>query len=201
MKSSIVLMRHGSCEGGQIFRGHWDSPLNAEGYQQMLAACPPLDNFDVIISSPLLRCLSVAQELQKLKRNLHLHVDEGLKEINFGDWEGCSVDTLMQQQRENLENFWQDPVTHSPPNGETMEHFNQRVCQSWQRILNEHKNQRILIISHGGVIRCILANVLGMSLRPLSRLSVPHACISHIDIFHEAGKADWPQLVSHGLIK
>lgn len=198
MKSSIYLMRHGSCEDGRIFRGHWDSPLNPAGHQQMLLACPPLENFDAIISSPLSRCVSVAKELCNLNEDLHLEVDEGLKEIHFGDWEGRLVEKLMQEQQAQLENFWLDPVTHSPPNGETMENFNLRVCQSWKRILHKYKNQQVLIISHGGVIRCILANVLGMSLRPLSRLSVPHACISQIDVFHEAGKPDWPQLMRHG---
>lgn len=199
MKTSIRLLRHGICEGGNIFRGHWDSPLSSEGHQQMLAACTELQDIDVIICSPLQRCRQVAEELAQQYSNSDLLIEEGLKEINFGDWEGANIDSLMKSQQSQLEAFWSDPVSNSPPNGETMADFNQRVCQAWHNILQQYQHKQILLITHGGVIRCILADVLGMSLRPLSRISVPHACLSQIDIFHEVGKPDWPQLISHGL--
>lgn len=199
MKTSIRLLRHGICEGGNIFRGHWDSPLSSEGHQQMLAACAELQDIDVIISSPLQRCRQVAEELAQQYSNSDLLIEEGFKEINFGDWEGADIDALMESQQSQLEAFWSDPVSNSPPNGETMVDFNRRVCHAWHSILQQYQHKQILLISHGGVIRCILADVLGMSLRPLSRISVPHACLSQIDIFHEAGKPDWPQLIHHGL--
>ena len=145
MKTSIRLLRHGICEGGNIFRGHWDSPLSREGHQQMLAACAELQDIDVIISSPLQRCRQVAEELAQQYSNSDLLIEEGLKEINFGDWEGANIDALMESQQSQLEAFWSDPVSNSPPNGETMVDFNQRVCQAWHKYFAAIPTQTNLI--------------------------------------------------------
>lgn len=195
--TTIDLLRHGHCEDGNIFRGHWDSALSAKGQQQMQEALNQHQGWQSISSSPLQRCSQFAQETSRTL-GLGAHTDyDNFKEISFGDWEGQVVAELMKTQNDQIEKFWADPQAHPPPNGETLEHFNARVVRQWRKLCTKHKQQHHLLISHGGVIRCILAEVLGMGLRPISRLSVPHACISRIQIFHEEGKTDWPQLIFH----
>lgn len=193
----IDLLRHGHCLGGEIFRGHTDSPVSPLGLQQMELALAPEGGWQQILSSPAQRCLSFAQHFSQAERRPNAKIIDSLQEIYFGDWEGCEVDTIYQQDPTAVENFWQDPVHYPPTNGETMEKFNQRIVSAWHQILQQYRGQHILLISHGGVIRCILAHVLGMPLRPLSRLAVPHACLSRIDVFHKTGNDDWPQLVFH----
>jgi broad specificity phosphatase PhoE len=212
MKTTQVdLLRHGHCEGGRIFRGHCDSPLSQLGTEQMqralsshaLSSPSPLENieagqscWDIIISSPSKRCQSFAQQLSE-QLTTPLLIAPELKEIFFGDWEGLEIDVVNRDHSQQLANFWREPQHFPPPNGETMAHFFQRVNRYWQQMLVQQQGKRCLVVTHGGSIRCILASILGMPLSPLSRLSVPHACLSRISVFHQDGSDDWPQLTFH----
>ncbi|MCV6627651.1 MAG: histidine phosphatase family protein [Cellvibrionaceae bacterium] len=197
MSTRISLLRHGHCHGGNIFRGQTDSPLSDMGWQQLQTASASLEPVDQIICSPLRRCAEFAQQFARQNKIPSCNEDKRLMEIDFGRWEGQAVAAVQQREPERLQAFWDNPLTAPPPAGETMAELQQRVRQSWQQILQQGREQHSLIISHGGVIRCILAEVLGMSLAPASRLSVPHACLSRIDIYHQPGKTDWPQLIFH----
>ncbi|WP_339669102.1 histidine phosphatase family protein [Dasania marina] len=199
--TTIDLLRHGECEGGLIFRGHTDSALSTKGQQQMqqaIDAYPGQANWQQIISSPLQRCSVFAQQLIDCQNHsATLLVEPGLQEISFGDWDGCLTEQVQQQQPTAVSNFWQNPAEHTPPNGELLTDFQQRVVHSWQQLVEQHRGEHSLLISHGGVIRIILAHILQMPLRPLSYLSAPHACLTQIKIFHQAGSPDWPQLIFH----
>lgn len=194
----VYLVRHGVCEGGTIFRGTTDSALSEPGRQQMRQALAQFtaSSLDLLISSPLLRCQQPAQHFC-LRQGLPLHIEEDFREIHFGQWEGQPVADIERIHPDRINRFWRDPVSHPPPDGETMAAFQQRVVRAWQRMLDGQRGKRVLLLSHGGVMRLILAQLLGMPLRPLSHLHVPHACISHIAIYHSPGKPDWPQLMFH----
>ena len=198
--TTIDLLRHGACEGGLIFRGSTDSPLTTAGRKQMHRAIterPDQTNkWQNIISSPLLRCHTFAQSLGNAYR-CPVDIEPALQEIHFGDWEGQLTEKVQQQYPKDVSDFWQNPVTNTPPNGETLSDFHDRVISAWDSITQQHKGQHSLIITHGGVIRIILAHLLQMPLRPLSFLSVPNACLSQIKIFHQEGSSDWPQLIYH----
>lgn len=202
--SRFDLLRHGHCEGGNIFRGHCDSVLSSQGQLQMQRAIKSLGqeqdhastDWDIIISSPSKRCHNFAQQLAQ-QLEVPIEVEPALKEIFFGDWEGQEISAVQQNTPELLQSFWQDPLENPPPGGETMTDFFDRINSYWRELISLQQGKKCLLISHGGSIRCILASVLGMSLRPLSRLSVPHACLSRIEIFHQAGSDDWPQLSFH----
>lgn len=194
----IDLLRHGECEGGQIFRGTTDSLLSKTGWQQMQTAIESLPRFSAehIVCSPLQRCADFAQSLSEQKQITHA-IDHSFAEISFGDWEGKLTDEVYRQSPKAVEAFWSDPVAHPPPNGERMDAFQQRVINGWDNLVTTSKGQHTLLITHGGVIRIILANLLQMPMRPLSYLSVPYACMSRICIYHSHGHPDWPQLSWH----
>lgn len=202
--TTIDLLRHGECEGGLIFRGHTDSALNKKGWQQMQQAIakhpqqrnhhphPPKDRWQTIISSPLQRCKAFAETLSD-----SVVIEPQLQEISFGDWDGYLTENIHQQSPQAVEKFWLEPAVNTPPNGETLHAFQQRIIKSWEGITQQQHGQHSLLVSHGGVIRIILAHILQMPLRPLSYLSVPHGCLTQIKIFHQAGSPDWPQLIFH----
>lgn len=198
--TTIDLLRHGACEGGQIFRGSTNSALTELGRKQMHRAIterPDQTNkWQHIICSPLQRCESFAQSLGQAY-HCPVHTETSLKEIYFGDWEGLLTDDVQQVSPDTVEAFWQDPVHNTPPNGESLTDFRDRVASIWLEMLKQYKGQHSLVVTHGGVIRVLLAQVLQMPLRPLSFLSVPHACLSQIKIFHREGSPDWPQLIYH----
>ena len=103
------LIRHGEPAGGPMFRGSKDDPLSDTGWQQMNAAIRDDDQWDVIITSPLLRCRLFAEQLAE-QRQIPLHQEPRLREIAFGDWEGRTSENIMADTPEALTRFWSDVI-------------------------------------------------------------------------------------------
>lgn len=176
------LIRHGEPAGGPMFRGSKDDPLSDTGWQQMNAAITDEDQWDLIVTSPLLRCRAFAAQLAE-QRRIPLHQEPRLREIAFGDWEGRTSENIMADTPEALARFWSDPVSYPPPGGEAIIEFRQRVASAWQHWQRQAAGQRVLVVCHGGVIRMVLAEVMGIpSERSFSALNVPYACRSRIRV-------------------
>ncbi len=172
----VDLIRHGEPEGGARFRGQRDDPLSARGFEQMRAALASGETPDQILSSPLRRCRDFADELALLgDRPLSLESD--FREISFGDWEGQTLDEIQRSDDARLAAFWRDAERNPPPNGEELAAFHERVARAWHDRIDQFSNEHVLVVAHGGVIRMILASVLGMApARAMGRLQVPYAC-------------------------
>lgn len=196
--TSVYLLRHGQCEGGQIFRGHTDSAPTEVGRHLMTRRLNSLagQSLTAVVSSPAQRC-QLAAEAFASDQSLAFIGEQGFLEIDFGEWEGQLVSAVADRMPRELEQFWRDPVSYTPPMGETLLAFQARVTAAWQKLLAQYRGQRLVLVTHGGVIRMILANVLAMPLRPLSHLAVPHGCLSCVQYHHAEGKPDWPQLLFH----
>jgi len=192
----IDLLRHGEPLGGARFRGHTDDPLSATGWTQMRAAVQGESRWQVVVSSPLLRCAEFAAELAA-SLDLPLDIEERFKEIGFGEWEGRTSEELMQSAPDCLDLFWRDPARYTPPGGEALAVFAARVTASWGDTLARHADKKILLVAHGGVNRVILCHVLHIPLQNMFRLQVPFAGMSRIRILGSGAEA-LPQLVFHG---
>lgn len=194
--TQIDLLRHGEPVGGRRYRGQIDDPLSDRGWQQMRAAVTGTDRWDVIYSSPLVRCRAFAEELAA-RQGAPLQVDDRLKEIGFGAWEGRSADELRAQDPLRIERFWRDPVGNRPENAETLESFRSRVSAAWQEILNTHPGKRLLIVGHAGITRMILCIALQFPLEHLFRIRVDNAGMTRLRIQGEGADA-YPILQFHG---
>lgn len=175
----IDLIRHGEPVGGSRYRGHTDDPLSEKGWAQMRSAVNDNNPWDVIISSPLLRCAEFANEVAT-RHKIPMQTDERFMEIFFGPWEGKTADELMQQDKDCLQRFWSDPVNNMPEGAETIAEFEQRVLAGWNAVVEQHAGKHILLVGHGGMMRVILSHTLGMPRAHMFRLSVKFAAISRI---------------------
>lgn len=176
--TKIDVMRHGEPEGGRRYRGYGvNDPLTQKGWQQMWASIPEQAPWDIIVTSPLARCLDFAKALAD-KKGVPCIIEDDMKEIGFGVWEGLTPEEILTKDSEALNHFYKDPVHNRPEGAEDLDAFSQRVWQAYQSIASTHKNKHILIIGHAGVARAITANVLHMPLDDVySRLSVEYAAI------------------------
>ena len=164
MTTRIDVIRHGEPVGGRRYRGHGvDDPLTEKGWQQMWDAVSDRPAWHHIASSPLSRCLEFAQQLSK-KIKAGYSVDDRLKEIGFGTWEGLTPDEILSKDANALDHFFRDPVRNRPEGAEPLETFSARVWDAYNDIAKKHAGENILIVGHAGVIRAITANVLGMDL-------------------------------------
>ncbi len=161
MSLTLDLLRHGETELGGGLRGSLDDALTERGWQQMRDAVVGGGPWDRIISSPLQRCRLFAEQLAA-SLQLPLSLAPDLQELHFGDWEGQSAAELMKTDERGLGLFWSDPYGFTPPNGEPVLDFSARVLASIERLHAAHAGERLLVISHGGVMRLLLARARGL---------------------------------------
>lgn len=175
----IDIIRHGEPEGGRRYRGHGiDDPLSEQGWQQMWSAIPDAPPWDHIVTSPLLRCENFAEALAQ-KMSINYSIEEQLKEIGFGVWEGRTPEDIQSNEGDALERFIEDPVHNRPQGAEPLDEFASRVWQVYETIARNYKGKHVLLVAHAGVIRAISSRILGMSLDDVySRLKIEYAAIA-----------------------
>ena len=141
--------------GGSRFRGASDDPLSPVGIAQMRAAAEGPEDWDVLVSSPARRCADFAREVAE-GRGLALELMSDLGERRFGAWENRLASEIPDSE---LHRFWSDPVGYTPPGAESFSALRERVAHAWKRILALDARFP-LIVTHGGVVRVVLGEVL-----------------------------------------
>ncbi|BBH34853.1 alpha-ribazole phosphatase family protein [Pseudomonas sp. St290] len=185
MTLRLDLLRHGETELGGGLRGSLDDALTAKGWEQMHAAVEQGGPWDRLVSSPLQRCARFADQLGA-RLGLPLHLDKDLQELHFGAWEGRSVAALMDTDAEALSRFWADPYSFTPPDGEPVLAFSNRVLAAVERLHAAYAGQRILLISHGGVMRLLLAQARGLPREQLLNVEVSHGALFSLHVSSDA---------------
>jgi alpha-ribazole phosphatase len=172
----LDLLRHGETELGGGLRGSLDDALTEKGWTQMRDAVIAGGPWDRLISSPLQRCARFAAELGD-KLHIPVHLDKDLQELHFGAWEGQSAAALMETDAEALGLFWADPYGFTPPQGEPVSDFSVRVLAAVARLHQAYAGERVLLISHGGVMRLLLAQARGLPREQLLNVEVGHGAL------------------------
>ncbi|MPR02571.1 alpha-ribazole phosphatase family protein [Pseudomonas sp. MAFF 212408] len=181
MSLHLDLLRHGETELGGGLRGSLDDALTAKGWQQMRDAVVAQGPWDRIVSSPLQRCARFAEELGA-RLSVPVSVEKALQELHFGAWEGQSAAALMQTDAEGLGLFWADPYSFTPPEGEPVSDFAARVLGAVSRLHQLYAGERVLLISHGGVMRLLLAQARGLPREQLLNVEVSHGALFSLHV-------------------
>ena len=187
----LDYLRHGLPEGGSRYRGHGvDDPLSETGWTQMRATTAALGGWQVVVSSPLTRCAAFAQWLAET-HDLPLLIDEDLREVGLGDWEGRTRAELQAERADEYHACYADPVHNRPAGAEPLEAFGTRVATAFQRIAARHAGQRVLVVAHAGVIRATLGHVLAAPPANWYRAAVDNAAISRFAHDGESARLVW----------
>lgn len=136
----------------------------------------------LIYSSPLKRCALLADAFSMYKGQYSQVITDGrLMEMNFGNWEMKQWDKINQQE---LNKWMADFVNEKPSGGECFRKLDQRVKSFFdEKILSgTEENNTIVIITHAGVIRSILCQVLEIPLQNAFRIQIDYGCITKIRI-------------------
>lgn len=182
----ITLVRHGKVNGKPALYGHTDIELSEQGAQDLrrtltqLHEREPINN---IISSPLIRCAALATAFAQ-EQKIPLQLEPALKEMNFGVWDGIAFDELVNDWQA-VEKFWQSPQSAHAPEGETLADFAARVIDGWETLLQRTSAGHYLVVCHGGVIRILIAHVLGIDWcnpKLFQQLQVDYASHTRIEV-------------------
>ena len=200
-------MRHGQPEGGDVLRGRVDHPLSDHGWGQMWRAVnlnpavhssiPDSLPWDEIITSPLQRCRSFAEQLAQLA-DLPVSVEQNWQEIDYGDWDGMPLTEWREAAASQFREFRKDLSALHPPSGEQFILFRDRILEAWYKVLDRPAGSRVLLVTHGGVMRVVLPTVLGMPLNQTGVLEIPFACLSRVQV-HGQGDKRHSRLLAHNV--
>ena len=172
----VYLIRHttpdikkGMCYG--------QADLDTTGSFEQEAECirPHLPlHFDAVYSSPLRRCRKLAEYLFPGRP---IHFEDRLKEINCGDWELKLWDEI---EPEYLKKWMNDFVNTTIPGGESYVMLHDRVVRFFESL---PRSGTIALVSHGGVMRSLLAYVAQVALsESFQSFSIRYGCVVHIHL-------------------
>lgn len=177
----LYLVRHTRLAiADGICYGQSDVPVAASFDQDWppVAAKLAVIQADAHYSSPLQRCTQLAKQLQLS----NLHLDARLMELQFGDWELQAWEAI---DREALDTWSADYVQHGPPNGESFMALYQRVGECLTQLQTQHRNQTVIVITHAGVIRAMLAQLLSLPLTEVFKFQLDYGSVSLLN-FNDA---------------
>ncbi|WP_019603481.1 histidine phosphatase family protein [Teredinibacter turnerae] len=193
------ILRHGQCEGGDIFRGSTDVKLTPAGFASMRTSCDIADTpWDAVISSPLVRCRAFA-EAYAHEKHLPFTVDTRLREMSFGAWEGQQRQTIWENQHADILTWMQDPSSYTPPGGEPLDQVAARLDEFFAEVSANYRNQNVLLVAHGGLMRIFLSRLIGLPINKAQNFEVPFACLSRIKIY-DKGDSRMIKLAAHNFV-
>ncbi len=190
IRHEITLLRHGQIEGAPAMYGRSDPPLASDALLSFSHIMNrPLAPWQRVLCSPRVRCLQVATPIAN-QFAIPLDIWPELAEMDFGDWDGIPYADLVEHWP-YFERFWADPVGNPLPGSEPLADFHQRILGAWQRIVAMSRDGSLLVVTHGGVIRLLLAHLLHADWRRgdfYQCLTIPYASMTQLDIWHTQGE-------------
>ena len=163
--------------------GHGDPALAPEGREQAERVADRLAGhaIDAIYVTSLRRTVQTAAPLAT-RLGIEPHVERDLREVHLGEWEGELYRQRVAEGHPTALRMITEQRWDVIPGAESSESLRQRVRGALERIVAAHPDERVVIVSHGGVIAEIMAQVADTR-RPFAFLGCDNASISHVVAF------------------
>jgi alpha-ribazole phosphatase len=177
---NITLIRHTKVETEQgVCYGKSDVSLAPSFEQELIIIANKIQGigFDVIYSSPLLRCRKLAESLFPNKIIIY---DDRLMEMNFGEWEGQKWDDIFNTEEGKA--FFNDFVDTKCPGGESYTDLINRVEEFYKELKSVHTEKNMVIITHGGPIRAFVHLIKNISCEDAFKIEVNYGEILKLKI-------------------
>jgi probable phosphoglycerate mutase len=182
----LYLIRHGQTDYSREnrFCGSIDPPLNAVGMQmaEAFGAAYAERSWDAVYCSPSLRTRQTAEALFR-RTGGEAVIDDGLREIAYGEWEGLRHEEARQRFPEAYAYWAADTASRGTPGGETAFQVAARAAPVIERVRREHPTGRVLLVSHKATIRILTCALLGLDVRLFrDRIGQPVAAVTRFEI-------------------
>lgn len=182
MSLKLFFLRHGETTFSQSggYCGVLNVDLTQSGHAMAAAFAEQYKElpWEAIYCSPMKRTLSTAQPMIEAT-GLELRIREGLREADFGEWEGKSKAEVDGRLGEDYHNWMTEPAWNPPTQGETAVQIASRAMAVIAEIEETHTQGNVLVFSHKTTLRIILCSLLGIDLgRYRDRLDYPAASLS-----------------------
>ncbi|MFH8405942.1 bifunctional RNase H/acid phosphatase [Streptomyces sp. NPDC018019] len=183
--TTLVLLRHGETALTPQKRfsgsGGSDPELSEAGHRQaeaVAAALAARGTVQAVVSSPLKRCRQTAETVAA-RLGLDVRVDEGLRETDFGAWEGLTFAEVQERHPEDLA-AWLGSAKAAPTGGESFAAVARRVAVSRDKLLARYAGRTVLLVTHVTPVKTLVRLALGAPPESLFRMELSAASLSAV---------------------
>ena len=181
--TELILIRHGETDWNRElrFQGHIDVPLNDMGHEQArrLGLRLAEESVQYLVCSDLMRAQqTAAPAAQQLE--LAVATTVTLREQNFGVVEGMRAEEIQSLHPRAWEDWLQFREDHAMPEGESARQFHARIMDALGSIAVAHAGQRVLVVTHGGVLDMVWRTARGLGLNGPRQSQIPNAGFNRI---------------------
>jgi probable phosphoglycerate mutase len=192
----FLLVRHGETDWNrqQRFQGQIDVPLNANGRVQSQQAAEFLKSVPIhyATTSPMLRPKETAEIILKYHPDVALDLEDNLKEISHGLWEGKLEAEIEQSYPGALEQWQRSPETVQMPEGENLQQVWVRAISAWDSIVKAARDRpepgTTLVVAHDAINKAILCYIMGLGPEYFWTFKQGNGAVSVIDYANDAGE-------------
>lgn len=201
-KKTILLLRHGATPPNTQHRfiGSTDISLSRVGRQQLKVVAAQLGTYGLTrcFCSPMRRCRQTA-DIVLADADVRAEMLPELREIDFGSWEGLTFGEVPSAARKGIERWAKFDPDFCFPGGERLGDFTARVKRAARQI-SFVAEDKVIVITHGGVIRLLTCHFLGLPMRKYLLFEPQPASITIINLFG-AGKGTLAALIPCGNVE
>jgi alpha-ribazole phosphatase len=184
--TELILLRHGKTPLNEkkVYCGRSNPPLSAEGILETEQTAKQLQAFD-----PDCVYASDKQRTQQSARIVTPHMPvttvPALHELDFGDFEGLGADEICREMPNEWQAYLDNPYGFHFPSGESVQGFLTRSSEAVRQIAQQHQGQRILIVTHKGVITAALSYYLHGDLSHTFHYDIRPSGYARLKIYHD----------------
>ncbi|ROP53557.1 histidine phosphatase family protein [Streptomyces sp. PanSC9] len=184
--ATFVLLRHGETPLTPQKRfsgsGGTDPSLSDAGREQARRVAEALarrGTVQAVVASPLARTRETAG-IVAARLGLDVTVDDGLRETDFGAWEGLTFGEVRERHPEDLNAWLADPEAHPTGGGESFAETATRIAATRDKLVAAHAGRTVLLVTHVTPIKTFVRLALGAPLESLFRMELSAASLSAV---------------------
>lgn len=179
----MILIRHGETDWNRElrFQGQVDVPLNAIGFEQARRVAERLaqESVQQLVCSDLLRTRQTAAASEQ-RLELAAVCDAALREQNFGVVDGMRVEDIKVLHPSAWQSWTAFDADFAFDGGESTRSFHARVMAALRRLAAGRQGQRLLVVTHGGVLDMVYRSALGLPLAGPRQSLIPNGGINRV---------------------
>ena len=185
----LIFIRHGDTQwtAEKRYQGWSDLPLSEKGRKAIRILSQKIRHcaVDKIYASPLRRARDSAQAIAKILKQ-KVHLDQRLKEMRFGRWEGKTAAELIARQ-DPAYLAWLKNRARVSPGGESYQALLRRVRAFLRDCLKKHPEDTVAVVCHGGPIRMLLLECLRLTRAHLFSFRIDPASVTIVNVDSKSG--------------
>jgi len=166
------------------FCGHWETELTEKGVAQAEALGRRLAKvkFEAVYTSDYSRAMRTAALIAGGNHVKTAVADPDLRELCYGEWEGEKGGDVARKWRVQHRLMRHEDPAWRPPGGESVADVRARTRAAFDRIVAAHEGKKVLVVSHGTALNCLISTLLGMPETHVFRLEIANCGLTEVEV-------------------